>query len=52
MLTTRSDAYGPFAVGMSMGMVKLVAAMLEYKASMGHKYRECVPISFAGKQNE
>ena len=38
-----------------MGMVKLAAAIMEYNAwalSMGHKYRERVCSSFAGKRNE
>ena len=51
----RKAAYRPLAVGVSVGVVKLTAAMLEYNAwalSMGHKYSERVRSSFAGKQNE
>ena len=45
----------PLAVGVTMGMVKPAAAMLEYNVwalSMGHRYRECVRSLFAGKWNE
>lgn len=45
----------PLVVGVTVGMAKLVAGILEYSAwvlSMGHKYRECVCSSFAENQSE
>ena len=47
--------YRPLAVGMTVGVTKRAAAILEYNAwafSMGHKYRERVCSSFAVSQNE
>ena len=47
--------YRPLAVGMSVGMAKCVAVILEYSAwafFMGHKCRECVYSSFAVNQNK
>ena len=47
--------YRPLAVGVSVGVAKHVATILEYNAwvfSMGHKYRECVCSSFAVNQNK
>ena len=49
---TKNYFYRPLAVVMSMGVVKLAAAINAWAFPMGHKYRERVCSSFAVKQNE